>query len=112
MSGHLHKGILLYVMKGCSHEDRAEEIYNMRTHIRRQFSDVRARSDIIKVLWNFAASTSMKYDTGFHFNEVAAPPPKKTRKRKAKESDGEESDYRAGTASGTKSRAKRKSTAK
>ncbi len=107
------EGVLLYVMSGCTHEERAKEIYNMRTYVRRHFSDVRARSDVVKVLWNFVISIAHKRDTGFHFNEVVPPPPKRTRKKRARgESEDEGSDYGGGASTGTKFRGKKKAGAK
>lgn len=45
--------MLLFILREYSYEDRAQAIYDMRTHIRGKFQDVRNRSDIVKELWNF-----------------------------------------------------------
>ncbi|KAI0743368.1 hypothetical protein C8Q80DRAFT_1220396 [Daedaleopsis nitida] len=46
-------GVVLYILREYSYEDRAQAIYDMRTHIRKKFQDIRNRNDIVKELWNF-----------------------------------------------------------
>ncbi|KAI0712931.1 hypothetical protein C8T65DRAFT_774412 [Cerioporus squamosus] len=86
-------GVVLYVLRDASFEERAQAIYDMRTHIRQKFSDVRMRSDIIKELWSFIETLA---DT-----PPAQPSKKKGKEkvRKAREDDDEDGmsldeDYR------------------
>lgn len=108
-----YSGVLLYVMKSCNHRERAEEIYNMRLYVRKHFSDIRTRSDVVKVLWNFVTAVAKKRDTGFYFTEEVPAPPKRTRKKRTRgDGEDEQSDYDGGAGSGTKSRGKKKAATK
>ncbi|KAH9858569.1 hypothetical protein C2E23DRAFT_880039 [Lenzites betulinus] len=49
-------GVLLYVLRGLTYEEQSEAIFNMRTHIRGKFQDIRMRNDIIRELWVFIES--------------------------------------------------------
>ncbi|RPD78541.1 hypothetical protein L226DRAFT_531882 [Lentinus tigrinus ALCF2SS1-7] len=69
-------GVILYVLRDASYEDRAQAIYDMRTHIREKFPDVRMRSDIVKELWSFVETLA---DT------VPTQPAKSKKKGKGKE---------------------------
>jgi len=86
-------GVVLYVMSGNSHEERAQEIYQMRLDIRKQFSDVRARGDIVKALWAIVVGISDRYDNAFGFERTISAPTRRPRKKRARpdlESDEEE----------------------
>lgn len=84
-------GVLLYVMKGCSYDDHAQAILDMRQAARAHFKDIRANSDVIKYLWAFVAQIADNYDTGIYVDaEVSKKPARKGKKRARKEnSDGE-----------------------
>jgi len=57
-------GVLLFIMRGYSEEDCAEEIYNMRIHVRKHFADVRARGDVIRCLWGFIEDVIDRHESG------------------------------------------------
>jgi hypothetical protein len=46
-------GPLLYVLRGASHETRAQAIHDMRVFIRKRFRDIRTNSTVMKALWEF-----------------------------------------------------------
>ncbi|KAH9924478.1 uncharacterized protein B0H18DRAFT_1119998 [Fomitopsis serialis] len=73
-------GVILYILRDCEDEVCAEEIYNMRTHVRKQFPDVRARGDIIKCLWDFIAQVVERQDD--------EPPPASAKRRSSKQKRG------------------------
>ncbi len=82
--------MVLYVLRDASYEDRAQAIYDMRTHIRQKFSDVRMRRDIIKELWTFVEALADSVP-------VQETKPKKKGKERRARDDGDESmddDYR------------------
>ncbi|KZT68263.1 hypothetical protein DAEQUDRAFT_728072 [Daedalea quercina L-15889] len=78
-------GVILYILRDCSDEMCAEEIYNMRLHVRKHFADVRARGDVIRCLWDFIAQVVERQDEG--------PPPSSTKRRASKN----KRDYREGS---------------
>lgn len=52
----ISSGVILYVLRDASYEEKAQAIYNMRTYIRGKYADVRMRSDILRELWAFVES--------------------------------------------------------
>lgn len=72
------KGVILYILRDYSDELCAEEIYKMRTHVRKKFPDVRARSDITHHLWDFVAQVAERQDNN------SPPEPQKRRAAKNK----------------------------
>lgn len=91
-------GVTLYVMMNYSNtKERAEELYNMRTYIRRKYQDVRARSDIIRDLWIFVADIARKYRTGYHF-EKASTTTRGAKKRRARADEDSDEDMDTGRA--------------
>jgi len=83
-------GVLLYVMRDYSHPDRAEAIFNMRTHIRSQFKDVRNNSTIGRTLWLFIRSILQPGSVSL--DAVLASPAKPKKRRRAGNSDDDEDD--------------------
>ncbi|CCM05005.1 uncharacterized protein FIBRA_07204 [Fibroporia radiculosa] len=81
-------GVVLYAMNGCSHEDRAEELYNMRIHVRKRFPDIRSRGDIIKCLWEFVYDVIERQETGRYDADK-----KDGKKRKKVQSGEDDYDY-------------------
>ncbi|RDX45607.1 hypothetical protein OH76DRAFT_1465730 [Lentinus brumalis] len=83
-------GVVLYVLREASYEDRAQAIYDMRTHIRQKFSDVRMRRDIIKELWTFVDALADSVPV------QETKPKKKGKERRARDDDDEsmDDDYR------------------
>lgn len=73
-------GVILYILRDYSSEICAEEIFKMRTHVRKQFPDVRARSDIVRCLWDFVAQVVDRQDNN--------PPPQPAKRRAAKNKRG------------------------
>ncbi|KAH9830711.1 uncharacterized protein C8Q71DRAFT_883466 [Rhodofomes roseus] len=92
-------GVILYILRDCPEEVCAEEIYNMRAHVRKQFPDVRARGDIIRCLWGFIAQVVERQDD--------APPPVSAKRRasghkRGKYYEGSEDDDDMNTQTGTR----------
>ncbi|KAI0666543.1 hypothetical protein C8Q78DRAFT_1107604 [Trametes maxima] len=77
-------GVLLYVLRDYSYEEQAEAIFNMRTHIREKYMDIRMRNDVVRDLWDFVEAV---LDA-----ESEPQPSKKGRKARAREDD--EDNYR------------------
>ncbi|EMD37632.1 hypothetical protein CERSUDRAFT_94633 [Gelatoporia subvermispora B] len=106
-------GVLLYVMRAESHRDRADELYNMRRHVRTKFADVRARQDVVKVLWNFIEGTVSKYEQDVQISSkmrTLSHHDTGSQKRRRKKDDDEISDeYRPHGYSRTPKRGKVKS---
>ncbi|EGN99785.1 hypothetical protein SERLA73DRAFT_179998 [Serpula lacrymans var. lacrymans S7.3] len=51
-------GVLLYVMRNHTHEDRAKALLHMRLHVRDQFRDIRNNTVTGKVLWDYITSVT------------------------------------------------------
>ncbi|KAI0779947.1 hypothetical protein C8Q74DRAFT_1367755 [Fomes fomentarius] len=84
-------GVILYVLRDASYEDRAQAIYDMRMHIREKYQDIRNRSDIVKALWEYVDALD-EYPK-------AVSKPKKGKKVKRNEEEDEmdlDEDYRPG----------------
>lgn len=80
-------------MRDYSHQDRADAIFNMRTHVRDQFKDVRNNSHVGRALWLFVRSILQPGSVSL--DAVFAAPLKKTRKRrKAENGSDDEDEYR------------------
>src|ERR1700729_411205 len=86
----VNPGVFLYVMRDYSHPDRAEAIFNMRTHIRSQFKDVRNNSTIGRTLWLFIRSILQPGSVSL--DAVLASPAKPKKRRRAGNSDDDEDD--------------------
>ncbi|OCH89000.1 hypothetical protein OBBRIDRAFT_836129 [Obba rivulosa] len=103
-------GVLLYVMRGESHRTRADEIFNMRRYVRTKFTDVRARQDVVKVLWGFIERMVSQYEQG------GPPSPRRKstnhrgggsqKRRRAKEEDEFSDEYQPTGYSQTSKRGK------
>jgi len=92
----LQQGVLLYVMRDYSHQDRAEAIYNMRMHIREQFKDVRNNSSVGRALWLFVRSIMQPGSVSI--DAVLGSPAGKMKKRKKGKGgagdDSEDDEYK------------------
>jgi len=106
-------GVLLYVMRDYTHQDRAEAILNMRTHIRGQFKDVRNNSSVGRALWLFIRSIIQPGSVSLDavFGGSTAKPKKRRRAAGGEDNDGDDDDeYRPspikalGTAAKTRSK--------
>ncbi|KAI0644548.1 hypothetical protein C8Q79DRAFT_1001865 [Trametes meyenii] len=73
-------GVLLYVLRDHTYEEQAEAIYNMRTHIRKKYPDIRMRNDIVRDLWDFVEEI-------LDAEPDPRPSKKKGRKARAREDD-------------------------
>ncbi|OBZ67046.1 hypothetical protein A0H81_12868 [Grifola frondosa] len=90
-------GVLLYVMRDASHEDRAREIYEMRKDIRKKYPDIRTRGDIVKSLWTFIDKLTTRQVEGGTTSDLYGK--KKRRKTRDYDSDEEIADeYRPSSA--------------
>ena len=79
------------MLRDTSYEERAQAIYDMRTHIRDKYQDIRNRNDIIRDLWDFV----MRLEE--NLEDAAPAKPKKGKKaRRVKDEDAveDEKDYR------------------
>lgn len=90
------KGVLLYVMRDYSHQDRAEAIYNMRTHIRKQFKDVRNNAHVGRALWLFVRSIMQPGSVSLDAAFATTSSQKMTKKRRkgGDDDDNEDDEYR------------------
>ncbi|EPS97578.1 hypothetical protein FOMPIDRAFT_99127 [Fomitopsis schrenkii] len=99
-------GVIIYILRDFPAEVCAEEIFKMRTHVRKHFPDVRTRNDIIRCLWDFVAQMVERQDNN--------PPPEPQKRRAAKSKrgkyyegssdEGEELDKPAKSSKKTKTR--------
>jgi len=89
-------GVLLYVMRDYSHQDRAEAIYNMRTHIRKQFKDVRNNAHVGRALWLFVRSIMQPGSVSLDAAFATTSSQKMTKKRRkgGDDDDNEDDEYR------------------
>jgi hypothetical protein len=85
-------------MRDYTHQDRAEAIYNMRTHIRDQFKDVRNNTHVGRALWLFVRSIMQPGSVSL--DAVFASPSARLSKRKKRKAgddgddDGDDGEYR------------------
>ena len=86
----------MYIMrdKTFPRSERAEAIYEMRTYVRKHFTDVRNRGDIGLRLWHFVSS--IENPGSVSLDDVLEGATKRTRKRKAppKPDDEDGDEYR------------------
>ncbi|GBE81572.1 hypothetical protein SCP_0313010 [Sparassis crispa] len=91
-------GLLLYVMRDCSHEMRATEIFDMRTYVRKKFADVRMRNDILKYLWAFVDDLTNRMDGGRgtiqRSTRSSGDASGRKRRKRKNDSDSEVDEYR------------------
>ena len=84
-------GVLLYILRTATHEDRARQIYHMRSHIRKQFTDIRSNAHVTRAMWSFidtVASGSWMRGDGEDIPEG------RKGKRKRKGADDDKEEYR------------------
>ncbi|KZT26758.1 hypothetical protein NEOLEDRAFT_1131787 [Neolentinus lepideus HHB14362 ss-1] len=88
-------GVLLFLMRHATHEERAKKIFDMRKYIREHFRDVRNNSKVVKALWEFLdrnltdSSGPSKSNTGGPKTRNASG---SKRRKQQESSDGEDSD--------------------
>lgn len=100
----------MYVMRDFSRHDRAEAIFNMRTHIRIHFKDIRNNSNVGRQLWHFVRSIT--HPGSVSLDEALATTPRRKRKA-AKDDDGDDDDeYRPAAISNLSKPVKTRSTKK
>jgi hypothetical protein len=78
-------------MRDYSHQDRAEAIYNMRTHIREQFKDVRNNASVGRALWLFVRSITQPGSVSIDA-VLGSPAGKMKKRKKGKGGDDSEDD--------------------
>ncbi|KAN0090892.1 Protein of unknown function DUF262 domain containing protein [Tylopilus felleus] len=87
-------GTLLYILRECSHHERANAVLHMRIRIREQFRDVRNNGVVGKALWNFIDSlmgpSGLKVLSAHKTCSVASP---SSRRKRKKESDDDDDEY-------------------
>ena len=74
-------------------KQRAEELFNMRTFIRKKYQDVRAREDVARQLWSFVRDVSHKYHTDHEFMPASSKTrstTSKTKRTRARDDSDEE----------------------
>lgn len=106
----LCKGVLLFVMRDYSYQDRAQTILSMRLFIREKFRDVRNNTLVGKALWLYIRSITEPGTVSL--DDVMSAPTKLSRKkRKAGDDDDDDEEYRPtpikslGSAAKTRSKA-------
>ena len=72
------QGVILYVLRDHPDEVCSEEIFKMRTHVRKKYPDVRTRNDIANHLWDFVAQVVERRDN----NAPPEPPKRRAAKNK------------------------------
>ena len=73
-------GVILYILRDYSDEVCSEEIFKMRTYVRKKYPDIRTRNDIIGYLWDFVVQVVERQDSN--------PPPESQKRRAAKNKRG------------------------
>ena len=66
-------GVILYILRDYSDEVCSEEIFKMRTYVRKKYPDIRTRNDIIRYVWEFVAKLVDRQDSN------PSPEPQKRR---------------------------------
>lgn len=85
----LHEtGVLLFIMTGVDNEVTAEEIENLRRHVRKEHKDVRANNRVVATLWDFIEEVQ---DRQKFYDKAESG----TSKRKRDLDDGDDEDYKA-----------------
>lgn len=111
-------GVVLFVLRNYTHEERANAILHMRTRIREQYRDVRNNTLVGKSLWAYV--DSITGPSGLRVLETDSPSRAiastsastgAKRKRKGKDSDDDE-DYHPSPIRSFGSKAKTRSSAK
>jgi len=88
-------GVLLYVLRDASHEDRARAIYTMRLNIREQFVDIRNNTKIGSALWTFINEVeSNPHGSQQHSAGGSSSQAKNGKKRKKGADNEAEDEYR------------------
>ena len=82
----------MYVLRDYTHQDRAEAIFNMRTHIRSQFKDVRNNSHVGRALWLFLRSIMQPGSVSL--DAVFSPAKMTKKRRKAGDDDEDDDEYK------------------
>ncbi|KAI0915786.1 hypothetical protein AcV5_003610 [Taiwanofungus camphoratus] len=83
-------GVVLFALRDASHETRAEEIYNMRVHIRNRFSDVRFRNDVVRMLWDFIEDVVARQEVNESRSRRDSGDTNDKKKRKKKKDDSDD----------------------
>lgn len=94
--------MLLYALNGCTYEDRAHFLYEMRKDVREEFRDVRMNTNVAKYLWEWIARAVEELDTGVYIDVPAGGKVAKTKKRKTRDTGDERATKKRGRKSSTK----------
>lgn len=76
-------GILLFVMRNCTIEQRAEAIFDMRAKVRKDYVDIRMNARVVRALWVIVYDMVNHYDCDQALDEPTKPQPPAKKKRKA-----------------------------
>lgn len=84
-------GILLFVMRDCTYDQRAEAIFDMRAKVRKDHVDIRMNARVVRALWTIVSDMVNHYDCEQALDEPAKqqPPPKKKRKADPAHTNGD-----------------------
>ncbi|OAX39582.1 hypothetical protein K503DRAFT_865303 [Rhizopogon vinicolor AM-OR11-026] len=109
-------GVILFVLRKYSHEERANAILQMRMRIREQFRDVRNNGLVGKALWNYVDSITgpaglKVLEMGSPSRAIMSAPASTGAKRKRKGSDDDE-EYHPSPIKSLGSKTKTRSSAK
>ncbi|PFH52790.1 hypothetical protein AMATHDRAFT_139317 [Amanita thiersii Skay4041] len=79
-------GVLLYMMRGRTLEDRATAIYHLRVAVRDDFKDIRNNSVVGKAMWSYINSLTRNPTSSLIFKDTTS----KGRKKRKAQDDGDE----------------------
>lgn len=80
-------------MEGEENENKAEEIYRLRTDLRENCVEIRHRNDIVKHLWGFIKEVSNAYRCNVDWGTGSS---RRRGKRKARDEDHPDEDEGTG----------------
>ncbi|KZT21179.1 hypothetical protein NEOLEDRAFT_1074056 [Neolentinus lepideus HHB14362 ss-1] len=62
-------GVMLFLMPNISHDQRSQNIYNLRKNLRSKFTDVRNNTQVVKASWQFIDKLMDEADDEVHIIE-------------------------------------------
>ncbi|KIL68045.1 hypothetical protein M378DRAFT_191070 [Amanita muscaria Koide BX008] len=78
-------GVLLYILRNRSREDRGAAIYHLRTAVRAEFKDIRNNSLVSRAMWGYIHDMTKNPTSSFAYRDN-----NKSRKKRKADDDGDE----------------------
>ncbi|PCH43474.1 hypothetical protein WOLCODRAFT_25940 [Wolfiporia cocos MD-104 SS10] len=97
-------GVLLYATRDIPNDQRAEDLLEMRRHVRKRFPDVRSRSDIVRCIWDYVQTVVDRNDMEASYSRSTGG---KRRAQRQRSLDVDMEDYDTAKQVGKRTRARR-----